>query len=497
MLAERKCWGGLGYGELYELEVLGIDPTGDVAMFRLHAPGRLPFSTLGDSDNVRVGDTVLAMGNPFMLSDDHRPSVSMGIVSGVHRYQWGTGGNLTYSDCIQTDAAINPGNSGGPLFNLDGEVIGINGRISVNTRGRYNVGFGYAISSNQIQRFIPALRAGLVAQHGTLDATVRSDDHRAVALERLASGSPLLKAGLRHKDRLVSFDGAPLQSPNDYVSLLGTYPEDWPIPLEVERDGTPWTTIVRLTPLQPKLRQPFAAPKGAAKREVDRVLARLRPTAPSNAASTESLPSARWKMIRVRGCDPYGGCEHDCYVVICKSGKPADLQWLTADGADGTRIEFTDEVVTWFPAQDPIAVAAPMDMHLIHAGLFELYSQLLLTPARQRADDWTVVGADAPTNPSPLRRGGSSTDGHSPGDRSVWTVLARQLAGGIEAKLSFDGETGRCFRIRMHDRLTGAEATLDLSDHRDVGGVFVPATITIRAAGIDVRDELVEWEWGR
>ena len=149
MLDGRKGWGGLSDGSLYRLEVLGIDPTGDVAMFRLVGRDSFPFARLGDSDKVAVGDTVLAMGNPFTLSENYAPTVTRGLVTGVHRYQWGVKGNLIYSDCFQTDASINPGNSGGPLFNSQGEIIGINGRISVNTRGGINVDGGDAIAATQ------------------------------------------------------------------------------------------------------------------------------------------------------------------------------------------------------------------------------------------------------------------------------------------------------------------------------------------------------------
>ena len=100
---------------------------------------RLPFS-----EAVRVGDWCFAVGNPFLLATDFQPTVSYGIVSGVHRYQPPAGTLLEYADCIQTDAAINPGNSGGPLFNAAGDLIGVNGRGSFEKRsnsagGRYGV----------------------------------------------------------------------------------------------------------------------------------------------------------------------------------------------------------------------------------------------------------------------------------------------------------------------------------------------------------------------
>ena len=204
MLSTRRGFGALSDGKLYDLEVLGIDPTGDIAMFRLRGRDTFDYVELGNSDLVQVGDVVMAMGNPFSLSEDYAPSVTNGIVTGVHRYQWGVGTNLIYSDCIQTDASINPGSSGGPLFNERGKVIGINGRISVNTRGRFNVGHGYAISSNQIRRFMPALRAGLLARHGTLQATVERARGGHVVFDNVRRNHAGDKAGVLIGDRLES-----------------------------------------------------------------------------------------------------------------------------------------------------------------------------------------------------------------------------------------------------------------------------------------------------
>jgi S1-C subfamily serine protease len=172
MLETRQGFGGLSDGRLYPLQVLGIDPGGDVAMFKLSGRDRFDAAPLGDSDAVRVGDWAAAMGNPFTLAEDYTPTITYGIISGVHRYQYGQGNALEYADCIQASTSINPGNSGGPLFNMAGEIIGINGRGSFEERGRVNVGLGYAIGANQIKRFIPWLRAGQTAEHGTLGATV-------------------------------------------------------------------------------------------------------------------------------------------------------------------------------------------------------------------------------------------------------------------------------------------------------------------------------------
>ena len=142
-------WGGMAGKKMYRWKLIGTDPGGDVSLIQMIANDddgedfRFPFTPLGDSDTVEVGDWALAMGNPFILTEDQSPTVTLGIVSGVKRYQSGAGQNqLVYGNCIQVDSSINPGNSGGPLFNFSGEVIGINGRGSFQDRGRVNVGIG-------------------------------------------------------------------------------------------------------------------------------------------------------------------------------------------------------------------------------------------------------------------------------------------------------------------------------------------------------------------
>jgi len=166
---------GLNDQRIHPAVVLGVDPSGDLSLLRLTEKRTWRCAPLGDSDALRQGDWVYAMGNPFLLATDFTPTITLGVVSGINRYQPGSiRGQLLYPDCIQTDASINPGNSGGPLFNLAGEVVGINGRVSLRDRGRVNIGVGYAISSNQIKLCLPELRAGLIVEHGTLNATVRS-----------------------------------------------------------------------------------------------------------------------------------------------------------------------------------------------------------------------------------------------------------------------------------------------------------------------------------
>ncbi|MGB9625807.1 MAG: S1C family serine protease, partial [Phycisphaerae bacterium] len=236
MLKTRRGLGGLPDGRTYELKVLGIDPTGDLAMFRLSGKDRFDFVELGDSDTLRTGDWVLAMGNPFLLAEDFKPTVTLGIVSGLHRYQWGADGNqLVYTDCIQVDASINPGNSGGPLFDLHGRLIGINGRAAFEERGRVNVGLAFAISINQIKRFLPALQAGRLVEHASLGATVADAGYHNVVFDRVLEDSPAARSGIRQGDRLHAFAGRSIHSANQFANILGTLPAGWTVDIETSR----------------------------------------------------------------------------------------------------------------------------------------------------------------------------------------------------------------------------------------------------------------------
>jgi serine protease Do len=242
-------WAGLADGKLYRWKLIGTDPGGDVAIIQLQGQEKFPIASLADSEKVRVGDWAMAMGNPFVLAEDQRPTVTLGIVSGVHRFQEGQGMNqLVYGNCIQVDSSINPGNSGGPLFSVRGEVIGINGRGSFEERGRVNVGLGYAISSNQVRHFIPDLLATKMAQHGTLDA-VFSNRQGGVICHSVNLDSPVAKAGLELADRLIAFEGVKITDANQFTNLITIYPAHWPVSLTFEREGVQKTVMVRLTPL--------------------------------------------------------------------------------------------------------------------------------------------------------------------------------------------------------------------------------------------------------
>jgi serine protease Do len=276
---------GLADGKLYDAVVCGIDKVGDVALIKLIPKEKgkpFPFVALGDSDKVKIGDWSLAMGNPFSLAMDFTPTVTYGVISGVNRYQPPEGkGLLEYTDCIQIETSINPGNSGGPLFNMKGELIGINGRGSFEKRGRVNSGVGYAISINQIKNFLGHLYAGIDTDHATLGAAVGtvSEDAplTAMIIRQVLDGSDADRRGLKEDDVLLSFAGRAVTSTNMYKNILGIYPKDWRVPVTVRRKNDRREVLVRLMgniatekEPQPKIDGPPAppvpvpAPKGGA-----------------------------------------------------------------------------------------------------------------------------------------------------------------------------------------------------------------------------------------
>jgi S1-C subfamily serine protease len=239
---------GLPDGRLYDAVLVGVDPVGDVALIQLLGRDDFPVAEAADSDAVRVGDWCFAAGNPFLLADDFRPTITYGIVSGVHRYQYPAKTLLEYADCIQTDAAINPGNSGGPLFDADGRLIGVNGRGSFEKRGRVNVGVGYAISINQIKRFLGHLKSGRIVDHASLGAIVSTQSGGAV-VDEVAEDSDAYRRGLRYDDQIVEFGGRRIATANALKNALGVYPAGWRTSLGVLREGQTRRLDVRLAPL--------------------------------------------------------------------------------------------------------------------------------------------------------------------------------------------------------------------------------------------------------
>ncbi len=206
--------------------LVGADPDSDLAVLQVEVPSaRLTAIPIGDSAALRVGQFVVAIGNPFGLQG----SMTIGIVSGLGRLL-NEGGGYSISDIIQTDAAINPGNSGGPLLNLSGQVVGVN--TAIESPVRANSGIGYAVPAATVQRVVPQLiEDGQVAHPwlglsgGTLDAaTIRAlglpEETRGVVVATVIDGGPAASAGLRGATRQVTVDGQVVTVGGDIILAI-------------------------------------------------------------------------------------------------------------------------------------------------------------------------------------------------------------------------------------------------------------------------------------
>ncbi|MCP4245795.1 MAG: trypsin-like serine protease [bacterium] len=490
MLSDRQGLGGLADGRMYDLEVLGIDPTGDVALFRLTGREEFTFAELGDSEAVRPGDTVLAIGNPFVLSEDHTPSVSMGRVTGTHRYQRGQGNALVYTDCIQTDAAINPGNSGGPLFDLAGRIIGINGRISLaaGVRGRFNVGAGYAISINQIKRFLPALRAGLEVRHGTMQATV----NRACLFDELVEDGPAWKVGIRPGDKLLRFGGREVVSDNQFASLLGTYPEDWPVSIcwlpRANADG-PVTearhAIARLERLAIHHEGAFTVDPQVNRRALERVVERFQ----SGIGITQGPGTAEWRWTSRRMPVGSGAAETDAaqrWAHVRVGDGTSEHRRSGSGGTVAERIVCDEEGVHLVDGERRYVLPPARRLPLL--AMHVLRENVVAGASAVPADEWSHVGGDAV-----VRQG---DDGRVV-ESNLLEVIETQRPDGTNLRYAFDEASGMLRRIVARDEASGAEAVIDLDDYGDVGGFRWPLTLEVRVGTNAYRARRDAYEVGR
>ena len=232
-------------GENFRAKVIGLDPQTDLALIKIDGKN-LPTVELGDSGKVRVGEWVLAVGNP--LGMEH--TVTAGIVSAKGR-QLGIGGNVpTYQDFLQTDAAINRGNSGGPLVNMKGEVIGINSNILTPTGG--SIGIGFAIPSNLAKKVVSQLKEKGKVVRGylglypvdidddTKDA-LKLKDKKGALINSVEAGTPAAKAGLKQYDVVVAVDGQDVKDQNDFRFKIADIQPGTKVELKIIRDGKPLT----------------------------------------------------------------------------------------------------------------------------------------------------------------------------------------------------------------------------------------------------------------
>jgi len=235
-------------------EIVGTDPATDVAVIRVSSDDALPYLPLGDSDAIRVGEWVLALGNPF--SQGLRGTVTTGIISAQGRSRIGL---TDYEDFIQTDAAINPGNSGGPLVNMRGEVIGINTAIVGRSGGNQGVGFAIPINlAKMVRSSILAegrvVRGWLGVYIGELTEELReafeTEVEQGVLIQQVMEGSPAEAAGLREADIILALDGEPVESVQDLRFRIAAMRPGAQVDVTVMRDGRRNTIVVELGELE-------------------------------------------------------------------------------------------------------------------------------------------------------------------------------------------------------------------------------------------------------
>ena len=221
--------------QVYQAHVIGRDDKTDLAVLKIAAKGVLPVAPLGSSTNLKVGEWVLAIGNPFGLGH----TVTAGIVSAKGRVI----GAGPYDDFIQTDAPINPGNSGGPLFNMNGEMVGITTAIIASGQG-----IGFAIPVDLVKPLIPQLEATGAVTRGYLGVSIQAvtpelakglklAERQGALVSDVVSGSPAAQAGIHRGDVIVGLNGEPLKDAHDLPALVAKTPVGERVMVTLRRDG--------------------------------------------------------------------------------------------------------------------------------------------------------------------------------------------------------------------------------------------------------------------
>lgn len=234
----------------YPAEIVGADPKNDIALLKIEGK-RFNHVDFGDSDQVRVGEPVFAIGNPFGLGG----TVTAGIVSALKRNI----GQGPYDDFIQTDAAINPGNSGGPLFNEDGDVIGIN--TAIHSRSGGSNGIGFAVPSSTVKLIVAQLKEygrpirgwlGVQIQHITPEFAEALDlkEDIGALVSGVVEGSPAEDAGFSEGDVIVAYDGQTIEEMPDLPRLVAETTVGERVPVDIIRNGNKQTLMVRIAELE-------------------------------------------------------------------------------------------------------------------------------------------------------------------------------------------------------------------------------------------------------
>ena len=300
----------------FDAKLVGADADSDLAVLRVRAGGALPSVTLGRSADLMIGETVIAIGNPFGLSH----TVTTGVVSALGRSLRSE--DRTYADFIQTDASINPGNSGGPLLDIRGEVIGINTAIYGKAQG-----IGFAIPVDRVRRVMHDLVSygevrrpwlGLVVQDLSPELAQHFGTSRGVVVAEIETDSPAASAGLERGDVIVRVDGHDVHSREEFDQRVDAHGEGERATLTLRRDGREQNHEVKLTPFPAAHADDLAwslLGLGVAERGDVLEVRRVRPGSPAarigvqagdrllglGGTATHSVAEFRRKIIEIRG----------------------------------------------------------------------------------------------------------------------------------------------------------------------------------------------------
>jgi serine protease Do len=240
----------LNDGRVLDAELVGADPSTDLAVIKIDTDKPLPTVAFGNSDAINVGEWAVAIGNPFGFEQ----TVTAGIISAKGRTVIGAGAYNPYNDFIQTDAAINPGNSGGPLVSIDGNVIGINTAIYSRMGGF--MGIGFAIPINQAERVIRDLKAKGKVTRGWLGVSIANIDKelvkefdlqkdKGVVVVEIFKGHPADEAGIEPGDILLEFDGKPVDTVRGLQQMVAETAVNASAPVKIQRGKS--TKILKVT----------------------------------------------------------------------------------------------------------------------------------------------------------------------------------------------------------------------------------------------------------
>jgi hypothetical protein len=268
------------------------------------------------------------------------------------------------------------------------------------------------------------------------------------------------------------------------VSLLGAYPEDWPVPLTIESAGEEQTKIVRLIPIDPKMKTEFPVDREVNLREVRRILDAFR-NATLRDGTSGATKRRSWTITRELP-DQQGGEARQAFLGKYAPGEPIELVRTQEPGRLGPTLRYDGESATRRENESGEPARLPADVEMVYLALYVMQDRMLQQGDALNLDGVTAGGADFPTGRADIGANSATPP---------WEVIDWSIAGHVVARYSFDPDNGRCMRIRVKDVPSGAEVSIELMDHQDVGGGLTwPGTIEVNGPGFRFRDSLSNWE---